>query len=109
MASGSYIFMGLGMLIIIPVLMGFVGATFGEEITQQEEQEINNPLEDLAEDEETGFFQGLWNGFKELITPSPTSWIGNVITGYSIFPFWINLFITVMPLILLLRGIFATN
>ena len=109
MASGTYIYMGLSMLIVIPVLMGFIGNTFEETITQQEEQTITNPLQDLQAEQDVGFFQGIWQGFKDLVTPDPTSWLGSVVRGYSIFPVWINLFITVLPLILLIRGVISTN
>ena len=107
MSSGSYIFMGLTMLLLIPVFMSYVGGTFGETITGTEEQNFTNPTQgEITADEGAGFFEGLWIGLKDFLTPN---WLTNAFIGYSILPWWINIFLTVIPLALLIRGIIATN
>lgn len=103
MGSGQLIFWGIGMLVLIPVIMGFMGETFGSDITLKEEQNIpQDTYNNIQLEQNQSWFQ-------DLVTPDPTSWISNVINGYSLFPWWFNLFITLMPIILLVRGVISTS
>lgn len=103
MGSGQLIFWSIGMIVLVPVLMGIMGQSFGNEFTDRENQNIPQDTYDQIQIEQNqSWIEGL-------LTPNPTSWISNVINGYSLFPWWINVFITLMPLVLLARGIISTS
>lgn len=103
MGSGQLIYWGLGMLILVPVIMGFLGDTFNQDIDVRENQNIPQETYDRINIEQNQ----TW--IESVFTPDPTGWISNVINGYSLFPWWINIFITLIPLILLIRGIVSTS
>ena len=110
MSSGRLIFWGLTMLIIIPVVMGFIGSTFGEEISNRETQSLPEGTVNIGEEENTGFFSGLWKNILG-IGENIFSLIGlnNVWQGYTILPWWLNFVIIALPLIMLIRGLLSTS
>lgn len=94
-------------LIIIPILMGFIGATYGEDInTINIESESPSVLISIA---------SFINQFTSItifgitISNPLASFLGDIFVGYSIFPVWFNLILTVIPLLILLRVILSVS
>jgi hypothetical protein len=82
--SGAYITYGILMLIMIPIVMGYIGASFGEDISTTSQSGLNAPGASL--------------GF-----------IGDIIDGYSLFPIWLNVMLFLLPAALITRGVLSTS
>ena len=101
---------GLLMLILIPVLMGFIGNTFGETIVK--DQTPTGIMGSIA-----SFTQTLANvdyasvpfigGVLDVVIGGWFSLLTNIFLGYSMFPFWFNVIIIGIPAVLVIRSVIS--
>jgi hypothetical protein len=110
MGVGSYLIYGILLLIIIPVIMGFIGSAFGEDLSKQTSYETSNPnflvsvgnwFKGLGTFKIWTFEFDLFNGFFDSL--------GNMFLGYSLFPWWFNSILVFVPIILIIRGVASVS
>lgn len=123
MAYDKSLMWGVLMLVMIPVIMGFIGSTFDETITTG-----------TGDIQDGGFFGGLISFFQsiadydysqlefsfgfgtvtfianilEFLLGGFAGLVVNVFVGYSIFPWWFNVVIIGIPAILVIRSVIST-
>lgn len=100
--SGAYIVYGTILLVIIPVVMAQIGSTFGTDFTKSD-----------FENEDVPTLVKIAAGFSNLsdlpIIGGLFEGVANAFLGYSLLPWWINLFITTIPIVLIVRGLGSTS
>ena len=86
MAYDKSLVLGVLMLVLIPVTMNYLGSTFAVDTDQVPQGEGDEVFEDVPLPSGFGFLQTTFD-------------------GYALFPWWFNLAIILLPILLIFRSV----